>query len=44
MTVKETKRTRRKYGSIFKAEVQKMVYFGRPNPEPVKKKGSKKKK
>ena len=33
MTVKETKRTRRKYDSTFKEEVLKMVSFGRPVPE-----------
>jgi transposase len=33
MTVKNTKRTRRKYDATFKEEVLKMVALGRPVPE-----------
>lgn len=33
MTVKNTKRTRRKYDAAFKEEVLKMVALGRPVPE-----------
>lgn len=39
MTVKDTKKTRRKYDSAFKEEVLKMVALGRPVPKIAQKLG-----